>query len=285
MCEIYLNNKFVAKNSAFISVFDHGFMYGDGVFETLRAYKGRVFMLDEHIKRLYLSAKAIQLKFPWTAIHLNNLIYRTLRKNNLSNAYVRIAISRGKGEPGMDPRLTQKPTLVIYAKKFKPYPIKIYQDGVKVITVKLKDVLLTHFYPKIKSANYLVNKLASLIAYEKLAFEAIFINENGLVTEGSHSNIFAVKNSVLFTPPLNIGVLDGVTRKIVIMLAKENKISCQEKIFTPQFLCYADECFLTNTTGEIIPIVSVNGKKIRKGKVGSFTKFLHSEFNKIIIKM
>lgn len=272
---VYLNNKLVPEEEALISVFDHGFLYGDGIYETMRAYKGIVFMIDEHIKRLFRSGDLIRLKISMSHEEVKEAIYKTLRKNNLKEAYIRLSISRGRGEIGLDPELCQGPTFVIIAKEFRKYPRKLYEKGVKASIVKTRRNAPEALNPKIKSLNFLNNILAKIEAKESDAYEAIMLNSRGYLTEGTTSNIFFVKNKTLYTPSVEAGILDGITRGIVIRTAKAKGIKVEEGLYIPEELYKADEAFITNTTLEILPIINVDEKTIGNGIPGPITKDLH----------
>ena len=281
---VYLSGKYVPKEEAKISVFDHGFLYGDGVFEGIRAYKGRVFKLDEHIERLFRSAKAISLKIPLSKEELKEKILEVLRKNKLLDAYIRLVVSRGKGDLGLDPAKCPSPEVIIIADKIRIYPEKLYEEGLEVITSSVRRNNPSALDPRIKSLNYLNNILAKLEATAKGAPEAIMLNQDGYVAECTGDNLFIVERGVLVTPPIWIGVLKGITRDVVIELARKEGIPCEEKAFTLFSVYSSDECFLTGTAAEVIPVTKVDGRIIGTGKAGPITKLLIKKFRELTEK-
>jgi branched-chain amino acid aminotransferase len=281
---IYLNGKLVPKEEAKVSVFDHGFLYGDGVFEGIRIYNGKIFKLKEHIERLYASAHAIDLKPPLTQEELLKATVETVRANNLRDGYIRIVISRGEGDLGLDPRKCPNPTVVIIADKIAIYPEEVYKKGMKIITVSTRRNSPQALNPNIKSLNYLNNILAKIEANRANVPEAIMLSIEGYVAEATGDNIFIVKNKKLITPPLHLGVLPGITRQTVIELAKERGIISEEKPFTLYDVYTADECFLTGTAAEIVPVVEVDGREINGGVPGEITLLLMKDFHEYVKK-
>jgi len=281
---IYLNGKLVPKEEAKVSVFDHGFLYGDGVFEGIRIYNGRIFKLKEHIERLYASAHAIDLKPPLTQEELLQATVETVRANNLRDGYIRIVISRGEGDLGLDPQKCPNPTVVIIADKIAIYPQEVYKKGMKIITVSTRRNSPQALNPNIKSLNYLNNILAKIEANRANVPEAIMLSIEGYVAEATGDNIFIVKNKTLITPPLHLGVLPGITRQTVIELAKERGIITEEKPFTLYDVYTADECFLTGTAAEIVPVVEVDGREINGGVPGEITLLLMKDFHEYVKK-
>jgi len=281
---IYLNGKLVPKEEAKVSVFDHGFLYGDGVFEGIRIYNGRIFKLKEHIERLYASAHAIDLKPPLTQEELLQATVETVRANNLRDGYIRIVISRGEGDLGLDPKKCPNPTVVIIADKIAIYPEEVYKKGMKIITVSTRRNSPQALNPNIKSLNYLNNILAKIEANRANVPEAIMLSIEGYVAEATGDNIFIVKNKTLITPPLHLGVLPGITRQTVIELAKERGIITEEKPFTLYDVYTADECFLTGTAAEIVPVVEVDGRQINGGVPGEITLLLMKDFHEYVKK-
>lgn len=275
---IYLNDKFVPQEEAVVSVFDHGFLYGDGVYETLRAYCGRVFKLAEHLARLERSASRIQLHLPAGPGQLTDLVQEALRRNQLSDSYLRITVSRGAGEIGLDPALCKAPTLVIIAKPFQPYPESIYAEGVSVIVARTRRNLPEALPPQVKSLNFLNNILAKMEAKAAGAHEALMLNHRGDVTEGTTSNVFTVQEGRLRTPSVECGILDGITRELVLQLASELGIPSEETRLTVEDLIRAEECFLTNTTQEVLSVTRVDGRMIGDGRPGVITRRLHASF-------
>jgi len=275
---VYLNDRFVPQEEAVVSVFDHGFLYGDGVYETLRAYRGRVFQLAEHLARLDRSASHIQLRLPVGPERLADLLRESLRRNQLQEAYLRITLSRGGGEIGLDPALCKSPTLVIIAKPFQPYPESIYTSGVAVIIAKTRRNLPEALSPQVKSLNFLNNILAKMEAKTAGAHEALMLNHRGELTEGTTSNVFTVRGGRLLTPSVESGILDGITRGLVLQLAAELGIPSEETRVTIEDLTRAEECFLTNTTQEVLPVTQVDGRMIGNGRPGEITRRLHASF-------
>jgi len=275
---IYLNDRFVPKEEAKISVFDHGFLYGDGVFETLRAYQGHVFMLSEHIARLEQSAASLSIALPVTRERLADLVRESLTRNQLQEAYLRITVSRGPGEIGLDPALCKAPTLVIIAKPFQPYPEWFYTQGVPVIIAKTRRNLPEALPPHVKSLNYLNNVLAKMEAKSADAHEALLLNHRGEVTEGTGSNVFVIQEGRLRTPAVESGILAGITRGVVLQLARDLGIPTEETRLAVGDLAIADECFLTNTTVEVLPVTQVDGQRIGNGRPGEITRRLHASF-------
>lgn len=268
---IYLNGKFVPREEAKISVFDHGLLYGDGVFEGIRSYNGRVFKLDEHLKRLYDSAKAIRLEIPLSLEEMREVVLETLRRNNLRDAYIRLVVTRGEGDLGLDPDKCRKPTIFCIADKIVLYPERYYKEGLRVITVSTRRNYVEALNPRIKSLNYLNNILAKIEGKLAGVEEAIMLNADGYVVECTGDNIFIVRSGSLITPPVYIGALEGITRNTVIELAKGMGIEVREEPFTRYELYTADECFLTGTAAEVIPVVEVDGRPIGDGKPGQLT--------------
>lgn len=278
MSLIYLNGVWLPKSEARISVYDHGFLYGDGIFESLRAYNGHIFMLEEHLERLEHSACAIKLELPFTRKKLEKLLYESLSRNNLQNARIRLTISRGEGELGLDMSLCPKPTVVVMSFEFSGYPEKMYEQGLSAAIVITRRISPEALNPAIKSLNFLNNILAKEEAKIKGAKEALMLNTKGQLTEGTTSNLFWVSNNTLKTPALKCGLLPGVTRRLVLDVARQNKLDVVEGGFTPIELLSADEAFLTNTSLEIMPLVKVDDKLIGNGAPGKITKKLHASF-------
>lgn len=278
---IYLNGNFVEEEEARVSVFDHGLLYGDGVFEGIRAYRGRVFRLQEHIDRLYESAKSIMLEVGIPKEEMLEAVLETLRRNNLRDAYIRLVVTRGKGDLGLDPRKCLQPTIFIITAQIQLYPEKMYEDGLEVVTVPTRRNIVEGVNPRIKSLNYLNNVLAKIEANLAGVPEAIMLNNEGYVTECTGDNIFIVKKGKVITPPSFLEILEGVTRNAVLKLAEKLGYPCSEKVFTRHDLYIADECFLTGTAAEVVPVVKVDGRIIGQGKPGEVTKVLIKEFHKL----
>jgi branched-chain amino acid aminotransferase len=263
-------------------VFDHGLLYGDGVFEGVRVYSRLVFKLKEHLDRLYESAASIMLKVPISKDQFSQAIVRTLKANNLEDAYLRVIVTRGEGDLGLDPRkCIGKETIIIIADRIALYPEKLYKNGMEIITVATTRTAHEALNPQIKSLNYLNNILAKIEAVNSGYEEALMLNDSGYVAECTGDNIFIVKNGELYTPPECMGALSGITRESVIKIAKIRKIITHEHVFTRHELYVSDECFLTGTAAEIIPVVKVDGRVIGAGKPGKITLDILKEFKKL----
>ncbi len=283
---IYLNGEFVSEEQAKISVFDHGFLYGDGVFEGIRAYDGRIFGLDEHVDRFLESAKSIMLELPLNRDQLKEAILETVRRNKLRDAYIRPVASRGVGPLGLDPIKCPKATLVIIVDAETRHPEDMGpkaagEKGIRTITVSLRRNGPDILSPRIKSTNYLNNILAKLQAHAAGVQEAIFLNEQGFVCELTGDNIFVVKQGRIITPPLWMGVLDGVTRRAIIRIARELGFEMIEEPLTMHDLYVSDECFATATRLEVLPIVAVDGRRIGNGTPGPVIGKIKERFRQI----
>jgi branched-chain amino acid aminotransferase len=277
---IYLDGKFVPKAEAKVSVYDHGFLYGDGVFEGIRAYNGRVFKLKEHVDRLYDSAKAIAMDIPFTKEEMTETILETLRKNNLVDAYIRPIVSRGIGDLGLDPRKCEKPTVVVIAQSWGAMYGDLYEVGLTGVTVGIRRNAPDALSPNIKSLNYLNNILAKIEANEKGGDEAIFLDQSGFVSEGSGDNIFIIKNDKVYTP-FTISNLKGITRATAIELLDEMGYKTIEANLGLFDLYTADEIFVTGTAAESAPLTKLDGRLIGTGKPGPLTKRMVEAFDKI----
>ncbi len=275
---IFLNDRFVPREQARVSVFDHGFLYGDGVYETLRAYDGRIFMLPKHLARLARSARAIGLELPIPEKDWGPLLGEALRRNGLADAYLRITVSRGEGEIGLDPALCPRPTVVIIAKPLPVYPPAWFEQGVRLALVPVRRNLAAALPPQIKSLNCLNNILAKREAVRAGAFDGLMLNADGHLTECTTSNLFFIRADRLCTPALDCGILDGITREVVLLLAREAGLPVEEGCYRPEDLRQAEECFLTNTTMELMPVAEVDGKPVGAGRPGSLTLRLRSLF-------
>ncbi|MCX6354246.1 MAG: branched-chain-amino-acid transaminase [Candidatus Aureabacteria bacterium] len=280
--KIYINGKFYSKADAVVSVYDHGLLYGDGVFEGIRAYGGRIFKLREHIDRLYESAKSIMLKMPITKNKLMEEIIRTVRANGLKDAYIRLVVTRGIGKLGLNPFHCGKPQIIIIADKIVLYPKAFYEKGLSVVTVPTQRNIAEAVNPRIKSLNYLNNILAKIEACNAGVHEAIMLNASGYVAECTGDNIFIVKKGVLKTPPLYMGILEGITRDEIIRLARQFGIEVMETILTRHDIFNADECFLTGTAAELIPVVKVDERVVGTGKPGAVTRKLTAAFHELV---
>ncbi|WP_407308502.1 branched-chain-amino-acid transaminase [Desulfosporosinus sp. SB140] len=275
---IYCNGAFVSEEEAKVSIFDHGFLYGDGIFEGIRAYHGRVFKLAEHLKRLYDSAKSIGLSIGITKDQMQEIVLETLRKNSLSNAYIRLIVSRGKGDLGLDPNKCPQAAIYCIADQIKIFEPLMYEKGLQVKTAATRRNNPDSLNPRIKSLNYLNNILAKIEANQAGVVEGIMLTQEGYVAEGTSDNIFIYRNGVLLTPPLSAGVLEGITRNSVLDLARELGIKTAEELFTRHDLYTASECFLTGTAAELIPVVNVDGREIEDGVPGEVFKKLLTAF-------
>ncbi len=283
--KIYINGKFYEKESAKISVFDHGLLYGDGVFEGIRAYNRRVFKLKEHIDRLFESGQSIMLKIPLTKEQLIKAVVQTIIANKLDNAYIRLVVTRGEGDLGLDPRKCYKgATVIIIADKVALYPQKLYQEGLTIVTVPTVRNLPEALNPQIKSLNYLNNILAKIEAANAGCDEAIMLDALGYVAECTGDNIFVAKNGHLYTPPQCMGTLRGITRDSILEIARKNKITAHEHVITRHEVYISDECFLTGTAAEVIPVVKVDGRVIGQGKPGKLTLSLMKKFKELTAK-
>jgi branched-chain amino acid aminotransferase len=276
--KIYIDGKFYSERDAKISVFDHGLLYGDGIFEGIRAYNGRVFKLKEHIDRLFCSAKAILLNMPMSHAEVMKATVETCRKNKLRDGYIRLIVTRGVGTLGLNPKSCKRPSVIIIADKIQLYPPEFYQRGLTIITVPTTRVSHNALNPAIKSLNYLNNILAKIEANNGGCEEAVMLNAEGFVAECTGDNLFIVKNGALFTPPLSAGALYGITRQTVIELAQEAGLKVSEPNLTRYDLFNADECFLTGTGAELIPLVKIDGRVIGSGKPGALTRQLVADY-------
>lgn len=274
---IYLNGKIVPSKEAMVSVFDHGFLYGDGIYETMRVYDGVVFKLEEHLKRLYRSALLIGLMIPLDIDHLKIAIYETLIANALRNAYVRLTISRGRGSIGLDPDFCPEPTIVIIAQEFKEYPKAFYKNGISLIISETRRNLKEAINPRIKSLNFLNNILAKIEAKKRNAYEAIMLNAYGKLTEGTISNVFFYKDGILCTPSLDCGILDGITRGMIIELARREGLKVEEGKFTKKDIYSAEEVFLTNTTMEVMPVLKIDDQKYAVGNISKLLRTIYRQ--------
>ncbi|MFH0935428.1 MAG: branched-chain-amino-acid transaminase [Candidatus Omnitrophota bacterium] len=283
--EIYINGKFYEKSQAKISVFDHGLLYGDGVFEGIRSYNRMVFKLKEHIERLFESAKSIMLEIPLAPQEMIKAVIDTLKENKLKDGYIRLIVTRGEGDLGLDPRKCRgNATVIIIADKITLYPQALYREGLKIITVPTLRNLPEALNPQIKSLNYLNNILAKIEAVYAGFDEAIMLDSLGYVAECTGDNIFIVKRNHLYTPPQCMGTLRGITRDTVLEIARQDKIPVHEHVITRHEVYISDECFLTGTAAEIIPVVMVDGRVIGTGKPGKVTLKLMKDFKELTKK-
>jgi branched-chain amino acid aminotransferase len=269
--KIWLNGALVPKEQAVVSVFDHGLLYGDGVFEGIRAYAGRVFKLAEHLDRLYRSARALCLDIPLTQAQIEKAVLETCRANNLRDGYIRLVVTRGTGEMGLDPRKCPSPTVFVIADKVTLYPEECYRNGLEIGTVSTRRNSSQALSPNIKSLNYLNNVLAKIEANQLNVREALMLNLEGYVAECTADNVFYFKGDRLITPPTAAGALEGITRNTVMDLAAGMGMKVEERLFTPYDLFIAEEVFLTGTAAEIVPVVKIDARTIGSGKPGPKT--------------
>ncbi|MBM4121506.1 MAG: branched-chain amino acid aminotransferase [Nitrospira sp.] len=275
---IFLNDRFVDQKEAVVSVFDHGFLYGDGVYETLRSYGGRFFMLQPHLARLQRSARLIGLELPIPLDEWPPLLHEALDRNELQDAHLRITISRGEGELGLDPALCRRPTLVIMARPLARYPDRLFEEGVSLAIVAVRRNPVSALSPRIKSLNFLNNILAKQEAARAGAFDALMLNAEGLLTESTTSNLFFAREGRLYTPSIDCGILDGITREVVLTLAREAGIQTEEGRYSIEALARAEEAFLTNTSMEIMPVCSIDRQPVGSGRPGPLTRQLRDLF-------
>jgi len=276
--KVFISGQFYDKNEAKISVYDHGLLYGDGVFEGIRSYGGKIFRLRQHLQRLYDSAKAIRLEIPMSQEQLAQAIRQTLDLNGLKDAYIRVVVTRGAGSLGLDPRKTSDPQVIIITDHIQLYPPELYENGLEIVTVATIRNHPNAVNPRIKSLNYLNNILAKLEAIQAGCLEALMLNHKGEVAECTGDNIFVVTRGVVRTPPLDAGILEGITRNAVLELAQRAGIPTREEPLTRHDVYTADECFLTGTAAEIIPVVKCDGRVIGNGKPGPITRQLRERF-------
>jgi branched-chain amino acid aminotransferase len=280
--KVYINGKLFDKSEAKVSVFDHGLLYGDGVFEGIRAYSGRVFRLEQHVDRLYESAKGIFLEIPMSREAMADAIRQTLATNKLTDAYIRVVVTRGAGSLGLDPRRTTDPQVIIITDKIALYPPELYQHGLKIITAATTRNHPNAVNPRIKSLNYLNNILGKIEATQSGCLEALMLNHKGEVAECTGDNVFVVQRGVIHTPTIDSGILEGITRDAVIELARGAGYTVIERIMDRLDVFKADECFLTGTAAELIPVVECDGRVIGDGRPGPITRDLLERFHALV---
>jgi branched-chain amino acid aminotransferase len=281
MTKVYISGKLYDKADARISVYDHGLLYGDGVFEGIRVYNGKVFRLREHVERLYESARHIHLEIPLSKEKMAEAITSTVQANAKRDGYIRAVVTRGAGYLGLDPRKTTDPQVVIIVDDISLYPRELYENGMDLVTVSTIRNHPNALNPRIKSLNYLNNILAKVEAVQAGCVEALMLNHKGEVAECTGDNIFIAKRGTLRTPPLDAGILEGVTRNAVIDLARAANVPVQEMAMTRHDIYSADECFLTGTAAEIIPVVKCDGRMIGTGRPGPLTRQLRDRFQQL----
>jgi branched-chain amino acid aminotransferase len=281
MTKVSINGKLLEKEQATVSVYDHGLLYGDGVFEGIRVYGGKAFLLADHVDRLYESARAIRLEIPMTRPALAAAVDETVAANRLTEGYVRLVVTRGAGTLGLDPRKTSDPQVIIIADTIALYPREMYEQGLKLITASTIRNHPQALSARIKSLNYLNNILAKIEGTDAGSVEALMLNHKGDVAECTGDNIFIVQRGVLKTPSTDSGILEGITRNAVIRLARDAGLTVEETTLTRHDIYIAEECFLTGTAAEVIPVVSLDGRPIGAGEPGPVTKDLLKRFRRL----
>ncbi len=276
--KIWLDNGLVDKEQAKVSVFDHGLLYGDGVFEGIRVYGGKIFELEAHLKRLWDSAKVIRLEIPMTMEQMTEALYQTVRANNVVDGYIRQVVTRGVGDLGLNPYLCKRACVIIIAANIQLYKEELYEKGLKVVSVPTLRNHPMALPPQVKSLNYLNNIMAKIESIDAGASEAIMYNSEGYVAEASGDNVFIVKNGTIYTPPVQAGSLDGITRQVVMRLASQAGLPVVEKNLTRFDLYVADEFFLTGSAAEVIGVVEIDGRLIGQGAPGPMTQKLRKLF-------
>ena len=279
---VYIDGRFHPKSEARVSVFDHGFLYGDGIFEGIRAYGGRIFRLEAHLDRLYASAKALLLQIPLDPHEMGEVVRESCRRNGLQDAYIRLIVSRGPGDLGLDPRNCPQATVVCIADAIALYPREMYEQGMAVVTVPTRRSGVDQLNPRIKSLNYLNNILGKIEAAQAGVAEAVMLNGQGQVVECTGDNIFVVRGRALLTPPSWVGILGGITRGVVMDIGRQMGLAVQEEVLTRFDLWTADECFLTGTAAEAIPVVRCDQRTIGTGQPGIITLEVIRRFREIV---
>ncbi|MDM5298974.1 branched-chain-amino-acid transaminase [Bacillus pumilus] len=281
---IFLNDELVKKEDAKISVYDHGFLYGDGVFEGIRVYNGNIFRMKEHLDRLYDSAKSIMLNIPYSLEELTEKMIHTVERNGLKDAYIRLVVSRGAGDLGLDPNNCGRANTVIIVEPLAIFPKHLYKTGIDIVTVPTRRNRPDVLSPKVKSLNYLNNILVRIEAHMAGVSEALMLNDQGYVAEGSADNVFIYKKGKLYTPPGYIGALEGITRNVIMEIAEDFGYEVKEEPFTRHDVYTAEEVFLTGTAAEVIAVVKVDGRIIGEGKPGFHTNKLLDQFRKRVVE-
>ena len=279
---VFMNDRLVPEDEARVSVFDHGLLYGDGVFEGMRSYSGRVFRMEAHLDRLWDSARAIALEVPMTKEAVAKAVNDTLAANKLPDGYVRLIITRGAGTLGLDPNRTSHPQVIVIADTISLYPREFYEQGLRIVTAATQRTHSAALSPRIKSLNYLNNIMAKLEGLQAGCVEALMLNHKGEVAECTGDNVFIVRGGRLLTPPPDAGILEGITRNAVLDLARAAGIDCREATLVRHDLYTADECFLTGTAAEVIPVVEIDGRRIGSGVPGPVTKRLTDDFHALV---
>lgn len=282
--QIYINGEYLDKENAKISVYDHGLLYGDGVFEGMRAYSGRVFRMKEHLQRLWDSAKSIHLQIPMTQAQMDNAVYATLERNYHRDAYIRLIVTRGVGNLGLDPYKCPKAGIIIITDQIALYPKEYYEKGLEIITAATVRCSPASLSPRVKSLNYLNNIMAKIEGLQAGCIEALMLNQNGEVAECTGDNIFIVKNGVVMTPPTSAGILEGITRDTVMELARAAGKTVKETTIERHDVYIADEVFLTGSAAEVVPVVKVDSRPISEGVPGPVTIELMKRFREFVRK-
>lgn len=275
---VYIDGRLVPESEARVSVLDHGFLYGDGVFEGIRVYGGRIFRFHEHLDRLWNSARVLRLSIPWSREEVEQATIETLQANELTDAYIRLIVSRGVGDLGLDPDHCPKPSLIIITRGIQIYPEEMYRKGLRVITSSVRRTSGAALPPQAKTMNYLNNIMGKIEAKNSGFIEAIMLNSEGFVVEGTSDNLFIFRENQLLTPDIHSGALPGITRGVVIDLAREQGIEVDTPLITKFDLYTSDECFLTGTAAEVIPVVEIDGRPVGDGQVGPVTSKLMEAF-------
>jgi len=278
--KVWLNGQLVPRDQAKVSVFDHGLLYGDGVFEGIRSYGGKVFRLEAHVRRLFDSANGIRLAIPLTQRETADAIVATLEANGLKDSYIRVVVTRGEGTLGLDPNRCEKPNVIIITDKISLYPRELYENGLEIITAATMRNHPNAVNPRLKSLNYLNNILAKIEAIDAGTLEAVMLNHLGYVAECTGDNLFIVRDGAVFTPPIAAGILEGITRDEILAICRDFRIDVREENLTRQDLYVADECFLTGTAAEVVPVVRIDRRTIGTGKPGPVTRRLAEEFHR-----
>lgn len=279
---IFMNDCLVPEEQARVSVFDHGLLYGDGVFEGLRSYSGQVFRLNAHLDRLWASARAICLEIPMSKDRMAQAVLDTLAANDLEDGYIRLVVTRGSGTLGLDPNKCSNPQIIVIADTISLYPKEYYEHGLRIVTAATQRIQTAALSPRIKSLNYLNNIMAKLEGLQAGCVEALMLNHKGEVAECTGDNVFVVRSERLLTPPPDAGILEGITRAAVIELAEKEGIDCRETTLTRHDLYTAEECFLTGTAAEVIPVVEIDGRTVGEGTPGSITRKLKDRFHALV---
>ncbi|MBR5626858.1 MAG: branched-chain-amino-acid transaminase [Thermoguttaceae bacterium] len=280
--KVYVSGRLVDQEDAKVSVYDHGFLYGDGIFEGMRCYNGRVFRLKEHLDRLWDSAQTLWMKIPMTKEEMSAAIYETLKANNFVDAYIRLVVTRGRGTLGLDAHLCSDPQVIIITNALSLYTEEFYEKGLKIVTASTIRMPADSMNPRVKSLNYLNNIMAKIEAYQAGCEEALMLNHKGEVAECTGDNIFILRKGKLLTPPTDACILEGVTRNAVIDVAHKLEIPFEEKAITRHDVYCAEECFMTGSAAELIPVVEVDGRVIGSGKLGPVTRRILNAFRELV---